>query len=711
MNVFPRNLLIGAVYFGLGQLGLTLTTVSSNIAPVWPASGFAFAAVYIWGMSCFPFIALADLASSLAVGPFAPGDLLAATANALSAVAGVALLQRFKSAGSIHERALNMILLLLCGGVVTAGLASSVAVLGLVRAGQVAQAEAMSVWWTWFLSDAAGVVLLAPLLIAWREKGLAGLRLPRVEPLILLAALLFAGWIMFGQRQLRIAEHYPVAFILAPVLVWAGFRLDLRILSLGLVAFSAQAVAGTSAGLGPFGHLGSPESYLLLQVFLMVMASMVLILSAVNAQGVLAEQSLRQSQAALRYANEQLEQRVLERTKDLRQALKSLRRAERSYRAMYENAIQGMFRSTLDGRIKSANPAFAHMLGYGSAEELIEEADTSLLVLLEERQQWLDQVRRQGFLRNYVLRLSRKDGAPVWVLGNVLLTRSQDGEEVLEGIEIDVTERALAEQELARKRQRLEEDLRAAGEIQRRLLPRDGVSLPGLAMAWTFLPSAQVGGDVFNFIPLGNGRVAFYMLDVSGHGVPSALVAFSVCQALEDSGGLPGDSPAERPGLRVRPAEVMRRLESEFPFSRFGQFFTLCYLVLDVRQGLLTWSCAGHPPPLLLRPGQAPALLDGSGPAIGLGGLPGFREERLQLQPGDRLLLYTDGVTEYRVSGGELFGEESLRQTLAESVGLGLEGLLARVSERLMDFGQGRAPSDDVSMLLVEYLGPDGLSR
>lgn len=708
MNGFLRNLLIGAIYFGLGQLGMALATTSPHIAPIWPASGFAFAAILLWNLSCLPYIALADLALSLIAGPFAANDIFTALANALSAAAGVTLLQRFKSAGSIHERSWNMVLLLLCGTVVTAGLGSTVSVLGLTRGGLVAQAEALPVWWTWFLSDAAGVVLLTPLLVVWHEKGLAGLRPWRPEPVLLFAGLLFAGWVLFGQRRLEIVEHYPVAFVLAPALVWAGFRLDLRILTLGVLTFAVQAVVGTATGLGPFGDLGLPESYLLLQVLLIVMASMVYILSAVNAQGHLAELSLRQSQAALRYANERLEQRVLERTKELRQALKELRRAERSYRSLYENAIQGMFRSSLDGRIKTANPAFARMLGYGSAEELLRQSDLeSVYVFPEDRREWLARIRQQGFLRNYELRLRRKDGTPLWVLGNVLLTENDDGEEVLEGIEIDVTEKALAEQELERKRQRLEEDLRAAGEIQKRLLPRDGAVLPGAAMAWTFLPSGQVGGDAFNFIPLADGCTAFYMLDVSGHGVPSALVAFSACQALQDIAGLQGGSPAGRAEVMPRPVEVMRRLEAEFPFSRFGQFFTLCYMVLDARQGLLSWSCAGHPPPFLLRPGQAPVLLDGSGPAIGLGHVDGFRQTQIALEPGDRLLLYTDGVTEYR-SGGELFGEERLRAVLAEAGELPLEHVLASVTERLGEFGQGQGPKDDVSMLLVEYLGPEG---
>ncbi len=711
MNVFLRNLLVGAVYFGLGQLGMALATASPHIAPIWPASGFAFAAILRWNLSCLPYIALADLALSMTTGPFSAGDILTALANSLSAAAGVALLQRFKSPGSIHERSWNMVLLLLCGTVVTAGLSSSMSVLGLVRGGQLAQAEALPVWWTWFLSDAAGVVLLTPLLVVWQEKGLAGLRPWRPEPLLLLAGLLFAGWIMFGQRRLEIVEHYPVAFVFAPLLVWAGFRLDSRILTLGVLAFSVQAVAGTSMGLGPFGHMGQPESYLLLQVFLMVMASMVFILSSVNSQGYLAELSLRQSQAALRYANERLEQRVLERTKELRRALKELRRAERSYRTLYENAIQGMFRSNLDGRIKTANPAFARMLGYASAEELLQESDMdSVYVFPEDRREWLARIRRQGFLRNYELRLRRKDGTPLWVLGNVLLTRDDDGEEVLEGIEIDVTEKALAEQELERKRQRLDEDLRAAGEIQKRLLPRDGSVLPGAAMAWTFLPSGQVGGDAFNSIPLADGRTAFYMLDVSGHGVPSALVAFSACQALQDASGQQCGSLTGPSRIMPSPVEVMRRLEAEFPFSRFGQFFTLCYMVLDARQGLLTWSCAGHPPPLLLRPGRMPAWLDGSGPAVGLGHADGFREEQIALEPGDRLLLYTDGVTEYRADG-ELFGEERLRAVLDEAADLPREQVLARVAERLNVFGGGKKPGDDVSMLLVEYLGPEGSGR
>ena len=166
-------------------------------------------------------------------------------------------------------------------------------------------------------------------------------------------------------------------------------------------------------------------------------------------------------------------------------------------------------------------------------------------------------------------------------------------------------------------------------------------------MAWKFQPCEQIGGDIFNMMRLDPSHYAFYILDVSGHGVPSALVTVSVSQMLRpDSGTVIRRAGANADGHEiVPPSEVLARLDREYPMERFDKFFSIVYMIVDVRDGTAHYSSAGHPPPLLVGADGGFARLDKGGPIIGQGsGLP-FEEGRQPLKPGDRIILTTDGVT------------------------------------------------------------------
>lgn len=254
--------------------------------------------------------------------------------------------------------------------------------------------------------------------------------------------------------------------------------------------------------------------------------------------------------------------------------------------------------------------------------------------------------------------------------------------------------------ELTDRQQRIDEDLRAAAEIQRTLLPRAGASAPRLAFEWLFEPCATIGGDIFDVVSLGAGRTAIYVLDVSGHGVPAALVTVSVSQSLAPMSGIILDPRGEA----SPPSEVLARLDAEYPFERFDMFFTMAYLTFDAATGLLRYSSAGHPPPLLLRPGQRPRPLEEGGTIVGLGVGTTFDEGSVVLEPGDRLALCTDGVLETASPSGELFGAARLDDALARGAGLTLPGLRDLIGREVSVYGAGLPARDDVSLLLVEVL-------
>ena len=141
---------------------------------------------------------------------------------------------------------------------------------------------------------------------------------------------------------------------------------------------------------------------------------------------------------------------------ELKLARQELRRVETNYRLIYENAIQGLFQTTLEGRILDLNPAYARILGYESREDLLAsvESATDYFHSPEERQAMLDVLQEKGVLHNYDLKLKRKDGATVWLLLNARLTTDGDGLPLVEGLVVDTTDRKEAEEELKRREEK-----------------------------------------------------------------------------------------------------------------------------------------------------------------------------------------------------------------------------------------------------------------
>jgi len=262
-----------------------------------------------------------------------------------------------------------------------------------------------------------------------------------------------------------------------------------------------------------------------------------------------------------------------------------------------------------------------------------------------------------------------------------------------------------ANNELMAKQAHLAEDLRAAAEIQKTLLPHDLPKLPEVELAWKFLPSEFVGGDIFNCFMLDSEHVALYMLDVSGHGVPSALVTVSVHEMLDRHIRHEGQAVPGSDYEPMRPGRILETLDREYPLERFGKSFTIVYLILNIKTGRLRYSNAGHPPPLVLGQDAGIQALEKGGTIIGLGGVVPFEGGEVLLRPGDKIILYTDGVVEYENPDGGLWGEERFRRLLSEKRQLPVTQILEKIWEALATFGVGESPRDDVSLMGLEFKG------
>ena len=245
--------------------------------------------------------------------------------------------------------------------------------------------------------------------------------------------------------------------------------------------------------------------------------------------------------------------------------------------------------------------------------------------------------------------------------------------------------------EKERERQRFEQEINIARDIQQALLPRDFREFPHLAVTGFNLPCLSVGGDYFDVFPLGDGRTAFLIADVSGKGLGAALLTTMLQGAL--SGMTLGTDPA-----RVF-NHVNRFLCGH---SEVGRYATMFFGILD-QDGHLEYINAGHPSPFLIRNGAAEeAFTEGSYP-VGLVPEAEYTSVGLKLEPGDTLVLFSDGVTEAMDPDDQLFGVPRLKQVLNGQTQCPLEHIQKCVLEAVENFTRGAHQADDVTLLIVRY--------
>ena len=245
--------------------------------------------------------------------------------------------------------------------------------------------------------------------------------------------------------------------------------------------------------------------------------------------------------------------------------------------------------------------------------------------------------------------------------------------------------------EYERQRQRLEQELSIARDIQQALLPRGFRDFPHLTVSGINLPCLSVGGDYFDVFPMSDDRTAFLIADVSGKGLGAALLTTMLQGAL--SGMTMGADPAR----------VFNHINNFLcEHAEVGRYATMFFGALS-RDGELQYINAGHPSPLLLRGGElAEPFTEGSTP-VGLVAGVDYKAACVKLEAGDTLVLFSDGVTEAADSSEELFGVPRLREALAGRHDAPLDHLQKAVFDSVESFTRGASQADDITLLLVRY--------
>ena len=259
---------------------------------------------------------------------------------------------------------------------------------------------------------------------------------------------------------------------------------------------------------------------------------------------------------------------------------------------------------------------------------------------------------------------------------------------------------------LANANGRMSRDLKAAAKIQETFLPRGAPRVPGADFAWIYQPCDELAGDGLNIIPLGDGKIALYILDVSGHGVASALLSVALCRLLsppsEPSSILFRDRDDRDRFDITSPAEVATRLNRLFPFDfATEQFATMVYGILDTPTGEFRYVSAGHPGPVHLPKGADPVILESQGFPIGLAD-DAYQERAVRLRAGDRLYLYSDGVSEAMGTDGKQFGDARLLEAIHQGRSEPLKDSLATLLGAIARWRGPARPEDDISILAVE---------
>lgn len=397
---------------------------------------------------------------------------------------------------------------------------------------------------------------------------------------------------------------------------------------------------------------------------------------------------------------------------------------------MLESMGFGYFELDLRGKLIEGNQIFFNSIGYTRDEMIgkhfrryVDRKQVSLTFNI------FAMIHKTGMVeKKLLLDFIHKDGSPRTAEGSVALTRDENNTPVgYLGILTEITERKHKETTLVEAKRKAERELEIAREIQNSFLVEDYPQPDGWEIATLIRPARQVSGDFYDVFPISaNNRIAFLIADVCDKGVGAALymaIFRSLLRAYADQNytmrwvGTPEYLQEERPsGVFRRDAllasgapSIKNAIELTNKYiathhSDSNMFATVFFGLLDPSNGMVLYINAGHESPLLISNGTIKARLDPTGPAVGM--LPDmeFNLEQTALNPGDALILYTDGVTDALNGENEQFNEERLIASAvksSDSAHSRLQDIVSAVDTHIA----GREQYDDITLLAVHRKG------
>lgn len=291
-----------------------------------------------------------------------------------------------------------------------------------------------------------------------------------------------------------------------------------------------------------------------------------------------------------------------------------------------------------------------------------------------------------------------------------LRVRIRAGERILD------LEKKLAEQNLhlsdAKKQLEhalsiIQKDIDTAAALQNELLPPNNVQYGKYKFNWFLIPTKQLAGDIFNYYLLDDGKIVFFLLDVAGHGVSSSMLSFTLNNILapystENAIFTRFDS-GESSLLVSSPAMLFKKLNEHFFKSHDSmQYFTIIYGIIDPETDKIKLSRAGHTTPIILKNDGSVQFIEIKGSAIALLSETNYEEAEFTLSAGDRLILYSDGITECIKENDEVFGFDRFKDFLKDKRNIDSPALLDEIKNAVIGFKHASEFEDDISALIIE---------
>lgn len=397
----PARLLLvaglGLLYFNAGKIGLHLAFINPSASPVWAPSGIALAGLLLLGRRVWPAVFIAAFAVNVTTAGSVATSLGVAAGNTLEAVVGAYLVTRFARGHRTFERVPDIVKFALLAAFVSTALSATIGVTSLGFGGYVEWNAYWQIWWTWWLGDATGDLIVAPFIILWTEHtAFSELRGRGVETALCLLSTVAVGFAVFGGLLRSPSTRAQLVFLCIPFLTWAVLRLGRQVVATSILLLSAVSVTATLLRLGPFSGAVANASLQWLQLYMAV-----LVVSLLPAAAIVRERTL---------------------------VTAALRRSEERYRLLAESIPQIVFSLTPDGRAHYANQRWFAYTGMKPADAA--DLDWLSAVHPDDRGASLERWQRsleEGEPFEIEFRLRGADGSYRWHLGRSLPSRGAGG--------------------------------------------------------------------------------------------------------------------------------------------------------------------------------------------------------------------------------------------------------------------------------------------
>jgi diguanylate cyclase (GGDEF)-like protein len=285
---------LAVVYFVAAKLALRLAFLNASATPIWPCTGIALVILLTLGYRFWPAIAIGSFFANLATAGTILTSLGIAAGNTFEAVAGCYLVTRYAGGRNAFRSSQSIFKFTLLACMLSTAIAATIGSSVLLAGGLVPLADYAPTWFTWWLGDGVGALVVTPFMLLWIENpSLQWTRKQIVELTVLFAGLIGTAWFVFGNGFRAVVKNYPFEYLSFPFLIWAAFRFGRRKAATALCVLAAVAAWGTVNGYGPFVRVSQNTSLLLLQSFVAIAGLTCMVLAAETTEHKHAEEHVR----------------------------------------------------------------------------------------------------------------------------------------------------------------------------------------------------------------------------------------------------------------------------------------------------------------------------------------------------------------------------------------------------------------------------------